>query len=93
MTLDELHISCEFLYDHTVNYAMQQNHVPLIKRLCVTNDGNKDLGQLTIKIQTEPELSLPWETNIFIYNIGNRISPISCQSIKSTVLKDLLVTI
>jgi very-short-patch-repair endonuclease len=73
MTLDELHISCELLHDHTVNYAMQQNHVPLIKRLCITNDSSKDLENLTVQITTEPELSLPWETTISSIRTGQKI--------------------
>ncbi|NLN88402.1 MAG: DUF4011 domain-containing protein, partial [Syntrophomonadaceae bacterium] len=64
MTLDEIRVSCEILHDHTVNYAMQQNHVPIIKRFCITNDGSKDLENVTVQIKTEPELSLPWETTI-----------------------------
>lgn len=73
MNLDELPISCEFLHDQTVNYAMQQNHVPLIKRLWVTNDGSKDLENLTIQIQSEPELALPWKINISAIRAGQRV--------------------
>lgn len=73
MGAEEFHISCEFIYDHTVNYAMQQNHVPLVKRLCVTNDSDKDLEQVTIQLKTEPEFSLLWEKNISVLKAGQKI--------------------
>ncbi|NLX03088.1 MAG: hypothetical protein GXY40_11255 [Syntrophomonadaceae bacterium] len=43
MNNNEISISCELVHDNTVNYAMQQNHVPLVKRLCLINNGNKDI--------------------------------------------------
>lgn len=73
MRSDELHISCEFIHDNIVNFAMQQNHVPLVKRLCIINDGDKDLEQATITITTEPELSLPWKTTVSIIRSGQRM--------------------
>ena len=73
MKNDEINISCELVHDHTVNYAMQQNHVPLVKRLCLINNGSKDIEQLTITITTEPEFSTPWSTTIAALPGGQRL--------------------
>lgn len=58
------HITCEFEHDLTVNYAVQQNHVPVVKRLRLTNTGTADLGQLTVTITTEPGFAATWETTV-----------------------------
>jgi very-short-patch-repair endonuclease len=47
--------------DPTVNYAVQQNAVSIIKRLRVTNAGTLDLDRIHIVITTEPACAHPWE--------------------------------
>ena len=73
MNNDEISISCELIHDNTVNYAMQQNHVPLVKRLCLINNGSKDIEQITVTITTEPEFSTPWSTTIAVLPVGQRL--------------------
>ncbi|MEN6328019.1 MAG: hypothetical protein ABFD18_17640 [Syntrophomonas sp.] len=62
-------ISCEFLHDPTVNFAMQQNHVPVIKRLRISNTSPDNMEQISVSITSEPEFLLPWTIDIA------RISP------------------
>lgn len=62
-------ISCEFLHDPTVNFAMQQNHVPVIKRLRISNTSPDNVEQISVSITSEPEFLLPWTIDIA------RISP------------------
>jgi len=57
-------IACEFLHDQTVNFAMQQNHVPVIKRLRLTNDGESSLTNLRVKLTCDPEFARPWEMTV-----------------------------
>lgn len=54
-------ISVELSADPTVNYAVQQNAVSVIKRLRVTNGGTVDLDHITVAITTEPSFAHPWE--------------------------------
>lgn len=62
MTAFNSSITCELLHDSTVNYAVQQNHVPIIKRLRITNTGGENLSQVTVALIAEPEFATRWET-------------------------------
>jgi very-short-patch-repair endonuclease len=67
------YIACDFLHDRTVNFAVQQNHVPLVKRLRITNTGTIDLEQLSVVITSEPEFASKWETVITILPAGKTV--------------------
>jgi len=57
-------IALELVHDPTVNYALQQNDVPIIKQLRITNSGNECLQELLVQIQVEPSFALPWEGRV-----------------------------
>lgn len=57
-------IRVEFDYSPTVNFAMHQNDVPLIRRIRVTNSGLNAVVDLQIRVTGEPELFPAWETMI-----------------------------
>lgn len=63
-------------HDHTVNYAMQQNDVPVITGLRIANNGEDPLHDIKIVISAEPEFASSWETHIGTikegetYNLG-----------------------
>jgi len=42
-----ININCEILHDRTVNFAMQQNHIPVVKRMRITNIGDTNGGDIT----------------------------------------------
>ncbi len=71
--MERAHISCEFIHDSVINYAMQQNHVPLVKRLCLINNGSNSFEQIELSIATEPEFAAPWNTTISSLGLGQRI--------------------
>lgn len=73
MTFNEKNIICEFVHDSTINYAMQQNHVPLVKRLLLTNKGSEEIGEILIRVTSDPEFSLPWEMTISSLRIDQRL--------------------
>lgn len=73
MTVIEKNIVCEFVHDSTINYAIQQNHVPLIKRLLLTNKGPEEIGEILIRITSEPEFALPWEMTISSLRVDQRL--------------------
>lgn len=57
----ESRISCEWLYSETVNYAMQQNHVPVINSIILTNTTGEDIQGITVKLESEPQFAYEWK--------------------------------
>ncbi|WP_164821261.1 DUF3320 domain-containing protein [Paenibacillus koleovorans] len=51
-------------YGRTVNYAWQQNHVPVIRRLRIRNNGAEKLEQVTVAIGAEPEFGYAWSRTL-----------------------------
>ncbi len=49
-----------------VNFALSQNHVPIIRELKVSNTTNEDLSNISLTITTDPEFSKPLTKNISI---------------------------
>jgi len=63
-------ISIELDYDRTVNYAMQQNDVPVVKGLRIVNGSENVLRNLLVRITTEPAFAASWETRVAALNPG-----------------------
>ena len=57
-------LDVEVEYDQCVNYAVQQNAVPVIKRVTLTNSTLFPHGNLLVRITSDPEFCDPWETRI-----------------------------
>lgn len=57
-------------YDRTVNYAMQQNDVPVVKALRIRNGTEAALRDLNVRISTEPPFAALWEGRITAINPG-----------------------
>ena len=56
----------EFIYTPVANYAIQQNRIPLIRKLVIENLSDIDLLDLKIKIEGEPNFVNSWEHRIEI---------------------------
>lgn len=69
---DERHetVTVTMDYDQTVNYAMQQNDVPLIKNLRIRNDSEQLMRDLVVRISAAPAFSTDWEGRISAVNPG-----------------------
>lgn len=69
-------VSLAVEHDCTVNYAMQQNDVPVMKALRISNNGESPLNDIKVLITTEPEFAPAWESRIGsikageTYNLG-----------------------
>jgi hypothetical protein len=51
----------ELELDPRINFALQQNAVPAVKRLRVRNPGSEATGELEVRVTTDPpELAEPW---------------------------------
>jgi len=53
-SLTERKLTCEWLRYDVVNYAMQQNFVPVVRKLSVSNISSEDLREVTVNITAEP---------------------------------------
>jgi hypothetical protein len=58
-----------------IDFAMQQNDVPVIKNVHVSNRSNTFVRDVRLRITPEPNVAGPWETRIdviaqkFTYNL------------------------
>ena len=69
---NEVHktVSIDLEYDRTVNYAMQQNDVPVIKALRILNGTASPLRDVLVRITTEPAFATLWEGRVTAINSG-----------------------
>ncbi|MFD0716050.1 DUF3320 domain-containing protein [Paenibacillus sp. GCM10027626] len=56
----ETKISCEWSFSETINYAMQQNHVPVVKEIVLTNTTEEAIYGITVKLTAEPQFAYEW---------------------------------
>ena len=69
--------SLQIVFDGRINYAMQQNDVPVIKKLSFENPFESPLRDVIVRISAEPEFAPKWETRIdliapnSIYNLNS----------------------
>ncbi|XEC96163.1 DUF3320 domain-containing protein [Paenibacillus tarimensis] len=63
-------LGCEWTYSETVNYAMQQNHVPVVRKIVLTNAADEDLRGVTVKLTAEPQYAYEWGKTFDILPAG-----------------------
>jgi hypothetical protein len=54
----------EFVYTPVINFAMQQNHVPVVRKLSIKNTTGNDLENMRVEITSEPDFAVIWKHNI-----------------------------
>lgn len=100
--IESISLACEFLHDPTVNFAMQQNHVPVVKRFRITNTNNFDLVNFKVKIIAEPEFASVWELTVASIPVGQtvdlgvidlQLSPVFLAGLTERIEGRLFVTI
>ncbi|MBA9076829.1 DUF3320 domain-containing protein [Rufibacter quisquiliarum] len=57
-------VDIEFIYSPSINYAMQQNHVSVVRKLRVANISGMDLQNISIELTSEPEFAAVWKYHI-----------------------------
>ena len=57
-------LKVDLIYSPIVNFAMQQNHVPVIRKLTIKNIADADLLNLSIEIIPEPDFAINWNKKI-----------------------------
>ena len=46
------------------NYAIQQNRVPIVRKLSIENCADEDIADILVKITCDPEFANNWEHRI-----------------------------
>jgi very-short-patch-repair endonuclease len=54
----------DVFYSPVVNYAIQQNRIPLVRKVKIENSSEEDWGDLLIRIECDPEFATNWEQHI-----------------------------
>src|SRR5690554_3971960 len=63
----------EFIYTPVVNYAIQQNRIPIVRKLVLENTTEEDLHDLKITLTSEPEFVSNWEYHLEILPPNQKI--------------------
>ena len=71
-------LQVDLVYAPVVNFAMQQNHAPVIREIKVLNDGDAPVSGLAVHISFEPAFALDFDTHI------ERIDP-GCEEVLTAV--------
>ena len=48
------------VYSEIASFAMQQNHVPIVRQLTVHNLSDTETKNLTVTITTDPDIAEEW---------------------------------
>ncbi|SEI82910.1 Superfamily I DNA and/or RNA helicase [Dyadobacter sp. SG02] len=63
-------ISTEFIYMPFINFAMQQNHIPVVRTLQIQNNGTEDLADIVVEIASEPDFMAVWTSRVDYLTAG-----------------------
>lgn len=89
-TLISSKIAVNFSLSPAINFAMQQNHVPVGRELTLDNIGESDLKDIKIQITSEPDFAAPWIQYLDILKSGeSRTYGVVSISISSRYLAEL----
>src|SRR3954471_11476480 len=54
----------EFVYTPVINFVMQQNHVPVVRKLLIKNTSGHDFHNIKVEIVSEPDFAVTWQHKI-----------------------------
>jgi very-short-patch-repair endonuclease len=76
-------LEVDLIYSPIVNFAMQQNHVPVIRKLTIKNTSEIELKNISIEIIPEPEFAVTWNKKIDLLPKGElmEIGPVDIRSV------------
>src|SRR5215475_7724316 len=61
---DAMMLHIELDLDPTVNFAMQQNDVPVVKAIRLSNTSEEELRELGVQVWGAPEFMVPWSGRV-----------------------------
>ena len=53
-----------------INFAMQQNHIPVVRTLQIQNNGTEDLADIVVEIASEPDFMAVWTSRVDYLTAG-----------------------
>jgi hypothetical protein len=62
--MDEKTLGVQKVYSTVVSFAMQQNHVPVIRQLVLQNNTDVELREIHVDIVSQPEFAVPYHTTL-----------------------------
>jgi hypothetical protein len=66
-------LTCEWMRHDVVNYAMQQNYVPIVQRISLSNHSDCSLHAVRLTVASEPEFASVWTKSIDVILPGQTI--------------------
>ena len=63
-------IRAEWSCAEVINYALQQNHVPVVREIRLTNLTDEDMSGLQVKLEAEPLFAYEWSKRIDVLPSG-----------------------
>lgn len=73
MMTESIPITVDFIYSTVINFALQQNHVPVIRRFVIKNESGKDIQDIRVWISCEPEVATKSSVQIALLHTGETI--------------------
>lgn len=73
-----------------INYAMQQNYIPVVRSIILTNNTHEPIRDVTVKISSEPEFIKPFQTDIEQLAPGE---PVEICPVKLVLLSEFLFSL
>ncbi len=63
-------VEVAFEFIRVINFSMQQNHVPVVRKLTIRNVAGSDLRNLTVEILSEPDFAVRWSSAVGLIPAG-----------------------
>ena len=69
-TILQQDLKVDFIYSQVINFSLQQNHIPIIRRFIITNSTETDIQNLDIELTFEPEFASPISYQVLLLHAG-----------------------
>ena len=95
-------LELSFVYTPIVNFAMQQNHVPISRKLLLKNNSEVDIVKVSVQISFEPDLAdkivrlidvIPKNSIVEVNNVILNISPKYLSEITERVVGEISISV
>ena len=75
-------LEVDIIYSPIINFAMQQNHVHVVRKLTIKNISETELRNISIEITADPEFAIAWSKRIDLLPV-NELVEVGAVDIKS----------
>lgn len=67
-------LNVDFIHSSVVNFSLQQNKIPVIRKFVIRNVSEKDLQNLRVELSFDPEYAVPFTTSVLSLGKGESVS-------------------